>query len=412
MSAPRPPWPQASLASLVAAAVVLLAAPCPLSARTIAEQLHQFIDRHGFPYRSEFPEAITPIIERLAVRGVDFPVTATALGFTYRFNFELGVPERSSDSLGPVFVERADTVGRRRLDVGLVYLHANLTRFDGDEFADQIVTAATVTVPGFDKPVRQGFAAKDFSLVSDIFSLSATYGVTERLDVNVLLPLVRTSLDLSGTAMAMVIGGPRVTEEVGFSANAFGVGDLFLRAKYRFLDEPVKVASILALRLPTGEEGDFHGIGDTTVYSGLVVSRTFGRNDLHGSLGVEIDADDLERTRARYAVGVSLQPLARLAFLADVIGSSSFVDDTFTIPNPAGPLLGTDRLFGNDALIEAVRPNEIVAFVPRSDVVDIALGLKVSLGEGGVAFAGVILPLTTDGLRAQVIPNAGVQWTF
>src|SRR5262245_50172480 len=125
MSAPRPSWPQASLASLVAAAVVLLAAPRPLSARTIAEQLHQFIDRHGFPYRSEFPEAITPIIERLAVRGVDFPVTATALGFTYRFNFELGVPERSSDSLGPVFVERADTVGRRRLDVGLVYLHAN-----------------------------------------------------------------------------------------------------------------------------------------------------------------------------------------------------------------------------------------------------------------------------------------------
>src|SRR5437762_2402999 len=116
-------------------AVLLFGSPSVLMARTLADKLHLFIDTNGFPTHGEFVENVTPTLERIALRGVDFPVTATNPGFTYRFNFETGVPERSSDSLGPIFVERAETVGKARLDLGLWYLYGNLTQFDGEDFA-------------------------------------------------------------------------------------------------------------------------------------------------------------------------------------------------------------------------------------------------------------------------------------
>jgi Putative MetA-pathway of phenol degradation len=386
----------------------MLAVPALARARSIADKLHHFIDTNGFPTAGDFPETIAPIVERLALRGIDFPVTATAPGFTYEFNFELGVPERSSESLGPVFAERADTVGKNRVDLGFSYLYADLTEFEGKDFADQIATSATIPVLGV--KLRQGFRAEDFSLVSHVFSLSATYGVTDRLDLNVLFPLIWTSLDLSGRSTASVIGGASLSEEARFDASAFGPGDLLFRAKYRFLDAPVKIASIAVLRLPTGSEGDFHGIGDATLLGGLVLSRAIRSHDLHGSLGFELNADDPARSRARYALGVTVQHWERLALLADLIGSSSFVNDEFTLPAPRRASF--QALFGNNQLVESVSSTEVTVFVPRSDVVDLALGVKLNLVGTLVGFASAIVPVTSDGLRADVIPAAGFEWSF
>lgn len=388
-------------------------AAAPLHARTLSDQLHEFLDQNGFPTHGQFIEAITPIVEKQAARGVDFPATATALGFTYRFNFETGVPERSSSLLGPVFTERADTVGKGRFDLGLSYLHADLTQFNGQDFAGQIATSATIPIGGI--PVTQSFAANHFSLVSDIVSFSGTYGVSDRFDLNALVPIVQTSLDMSGTATARAPGLGSNSEALSFSGSAFGVGDTLLRAKYRFVDAPVALASNLILRLPTGSQGDFHGTGDATILGGGILSRSFGREEVHGSLGFEFNVDDLQRTRARYAIGASFQVWNRLAYLVDIVGSSSFVDDDFDLPAPAGSVFNTQvihQLFGNDALIKSIGPTKIVAIVPRSDVVDIAVGVKVNLFGSAVGFASAIVPLTTDGLRAEVIPAGGIEYGF
>src|SRR5262249_28042049 len=147
----------------------------------------------------------------------------------------------------------------------------------------------------------------------------------------------------------------------------------------------------------------------------LIAAHTFGRHEVHANLGVEFNADDLERTRGRYALGATLQPHDRLAFLLDLLGSSSFVDDRFTIPAPAGKVFHSGpntQLFGNDQLVQSIGRTSVTAFVPRSDVLDVAVGLKVNVIRTVVAFASAIVPLTTDGLRAEVIPAAGVEATF
>ena len=111
------------------------------------------------------------------------------------------MPVRTSQSLGPVYVERAETVGRNRLALGVSHLYADLDRFDGHDFADDIATASVA--PG--GKLGQGFQAQDFSLESHVTSLSATYGVTDAWDVNVLLPIVQTSLQIDGTSVAVAV---------------------------------------------------------------------------------------------------------------------------------------------------------------------------------------------------------------
>ena len=392
--------------------VLVLGLAPEVAAGSLAGRLHQFIDQNGFPTSHDFVEVVTPIVQRLALRGIAFPVTATTPSFSYRFNFDLGVPERTPESLGPAFAERANTVGRHRFDLGVSYLYANLTRFDGADFGKQILTAGVRTDPATGLQAGGAFRGTRFSLMSHVMSFSATYGVTDRWDVNLLVPLVWTALRLDGVAAAQIIAGGSEAHLVApahFSGDAFGFGDVMLRTKYRFFDGPVKLASVIAVRVPSGDARDFRGIGDPTVTPALIVSRAIRDHDVHASAGVEMNADDLQRTRARYAAGVTLQPWTRLACLLDLIGSSSFVDDEFTIPRP---LHRSDQLFGNDELIESVGPTTVVARVPRSDVVDLAVGLKASFFGSGAAFVSAIFPVTNDGLRAEVVPAAGVEVSF
>jgi hypothetical protein len=50
--------------------------------------------------------------------------------------------------------------------------------------------------------------------------------------------------------------------------------------------------------------------------------------------------------------------------------------------------------------------------VPRGDNLNVVPGLKFSIGERVVAFAEAIVPVNTDGLRANVLPTAGVEIAF
>lgn len=378
---------------------------------SLGDRFHRFFVRAAFPSETQFAEPFVPLLEKLALRGIDFPLTSTAPTFGYRFNFETGVPERSSDSLGPVFVERSETVGARRFDLGVAYLYAGLTDFDGDDFSDLIEAAGKVEEDGRLERLS-AFSATDFRLDAHVWLLSATYGLSDRWDVNVLLPIVRTSLAVAGNAAVIFDGiarGPLPTE---FDADAVGVGDVITRTKYRFVDAGLAaLAAALALRVPTGSTEDFHGLGDTTVTPTLIASRTFAAHEVHGSIGVEFNADDSERQRLRYGAGVTLQPFDRLAFPVDVVGSSSFTDDEFSIRAPRGRNF-PQQLLGARELVRSIGSREIDLFVPRSDIVDVAAGAKLKLFGTATAFAGAIVPLTADGLRADVIPTAELEVSF
>ena len=395
---------------LATAAALGMAHPAAASLR---ENLHRFLSNTTTPTLANVVEPISPIVARVAVRGIDFPVTSTTPGFTYRYDPDTAMFARSSKSLGPEFLERAETLGRGRFDVGMSYLYADLTDFEGENFAKDIFFGTQSTSGGVD--VAGVFSGTDFSLQAHEFSFFATYGITDRWDVNLILPLIYTKLELEGVAGFAVGTGSPVIGKVRFSDffddDAFGPGDLQARTKYRFLEGgPVDLAGAFALRLPTGDEDEFHGLGDVTLTPALIASRLLGPHEIHAQVGVEVNADDLERSRVRYGLGGELQLFDMLAMTVEIIGSSSFVDDEFDV-STRGSIVPPFSLTTNP-FVKRQGSGSITAIVPRSDVVDGAVGFKINIAGNAVGYLGAIVPMTEDSLRADFLPVGGIEMSF
>src|SRR5207249_534504 len=94
----------------------------------------------------------TPVLQRLEVRGVDFPVAGTSPGFTFRYDPELGSTTLAQSSLGPVFSERAETLGAKRFDVTVNYLFARLTEIQGSSLGGNPAGSDLASTYGFQPP--------------------------------------------------------------------------------------------------------------------------------------------------------------------------------------------------------------------------------------------------------------------
>ncbi len=354
---------------------------------------------------------ITPAIlelQRALARATDFPATTTTPGIIYEFDPAAGAFERVSGPLGPAFLERAETVGKGRLDLATTYLYARFTELDGDSLSS-LLSSRFVAVSG-NLVVPQRVETRNFSLTSHVLYFSGTYGVTSDLDLNLLLPVYYTVMD--GDRRFSVLSQTGGFESL--DGNAFGPGDLLLRAKYRFLDRNTwGLAAGLTLHFPTGNEDDFQGIGDMVVTPSIVASWQSTRWDVHGSAGVDINAGDLARSGVRYGIGASFAVLDRLTVLADVVGTSGFASDdiTFFVPDPR--LVTIRGEFKPPVQARAVgNGTQFLTTLPPENVVDLALGFKVILVRDLVLFTGVILPLTNGGARADVMPTGGIQYEF
>lgn len=365
------------------------------------------------------------LVQQLAPGAADFPAISTVPGLTFRYNTELQAFERSSGSLGPVYVERPQTIGRGKLDVGFSYLFQDFDELNGDSLdglSFRLNHADCCGGPGFVTPDGRigGTPNTDFErdtadlifdkfdLESHVLSLYATYGITDRWDVNVLLPIIFTFLDVSARAVlnnttgrpVHVFPGGTTVRTRSIDDDATGVGDLVLRTKYHFLSSNgFNLASGLSLRLPTGDEDDFQGLGDVVVTPYLTVSQEYGRFDFHLQAGVDINADNTERSRVRYGAGVTVQLIERVAFLLDIIGSSNITDQDISVMVPV--IFGSQEV-GTQTITQGL----------RTDIVDLSVGFKAALAQSVVGFASVFVPLNDDGLRADVVPTAGLEVSF
>src|SRR5262249_54760449 len=97
----------------------------------------------------------------------------------------------------------------------------------------------------------------------------------------------------------------------------------------------------------------------------------------------------------------------------DLIGSSGVANDDFTQEGIAPP--GSTFAGPFQTETATAGPAGVVHFsssVPRTDVVDVAVGIKINLVGRLVGFVSGIIPLTHDGLRADIVPAGGLEYTF
>jgi hypothetical protein len=135
---------------------------------------------------------------------------------------------------------------------------------------------------------------------------------------------------------------------------------------------------------------------------------------LHGSVGIDADASDLASSRGRYAIGVAWQWSQRFALLSDFVGSSGLGSNEFVV-RTKGVVTTVKPYNGVQFVNQQLAPGQVQATtyaIPRYDSLDLALGVKVSVGSRGTAFVGAFVPVNNSGLRAPVIPSGGVEFGF
>jgi hypothetical protein len=327
-----------------------------------------------------------------------FAFNSTVAGFT--FDIERGIPVRTTESLGPLLAERAPTLGERKLNLAFAYTRLDFKRFQGRRLSDLSLTFEHEDTNGngirdatgpFSFESDDIHVDLDLTIQEDVFALFATYGLTRHWDVGIVLPIVH--LHLRANAQATIVRNSSVSARVhNFGPQSdsprstgggdeTGIGDIILRTKYNFLrDRPrwPDLAIVGDMKLPTGDEDDLLGTGDTNLRALLVASRSFGFLTPHVNLGFEWTTGGSEQNNVRYVAGVDARVHPRLTVAADVLGRWE----------PSGDGIG-------------------------DSTVDLGLGAKWNIFQTFLLNAGVQLPLNrNEGLRANVIWTVGIENTF
>ena len=232
---------------------------------------------HSAHFNSDFQSNFVQFGTALAARLVSIPLPSPASGFTYEFDPSLGVFSRTTDSFGPILAERADTIGEHRLSVGFAF---QWFAFDSIENLDLDSVPAVFTHDGFElRGGRDDVVTTRNAIDARISQATAflTYGVTNRLDVSIGIPIIHTSLTVVSEATVQrlettenpevhffrgtddLVGDRRMFAAFG---SASGLGDIIVRLKGTLARNGRHGLGLgLDLRLPTGNEQQLLGSG-------------------------------------------------------------------------------------------------------------------------------------------------------
>lgn len=363
-----------------------------------------------------------------------FPLASSAGGFTYQLDPALGVFTRASDSFGPIYADRADTIGKGKFAIGVNYSHFSFDKIDDLRLRDgdvQIVLTHQDLAPApcCLRPFFEGdviVTTTFLKIQTDITAFALSYGVTDRLDVGAAIPVVRVQLQarLDATIDKLATGGTPQTsvihtfpnggnsETFEQSGSASGVGDVVLRAKYRVLSG--KLASLavgLDARLPTGEERDLLGTGATQLKGFLIGSAHLGAFSPHLNAGYTWSSRNRPiPDELNYTAGFDWALSPRLTFVVDALGRTlrnsqvlREIDTTFQY----NVNIATDPVDVRSATLkQLVATNQDVTSVLGS------LGLKVNPVGNLLLTVNGLFSLTNRGLQAKFAPLVGLDYSF
>src|SRR4029077_2824784 len=173
------------------------------------------------------------------------PIISASAGFTYRYNPQLEVFERTSDTLGPLLLERPDTLGQGKLNVNVSYMYVDLNELDGTP-TSRLESPFPIVIHRTNTRSAPAFTADrlryNFNLVNHVAALSVTYGVLDNLDVNILVPVISTTFDVTATdqvrfskhhGSGTFFPTPSPASMASLPGSETGIGDILLRAKYQ-----------------------------------------------------------------------------------------------------------------------------------------------------------------------------------
>jgi hypothetical protein len=397
---------------------------------------------HEVHFQASSINSFGPINAEIGVQLSQVPLASPVSGFI----FANGVMQEAT-SFGPVLADRAETLGRRRIFVGASYEYFDFDKADGVNlksfgavFNHEQEPTICATIPSTPCLGGEPIYTRDIIATQNRIdvkvhqvTLVGTYGLSDRLDISVAVPVVDVRVGMSSNAtifnfepppvnhtFAPITNNPRETYISPFQAiltnsgSTLGIGDLRLRGKYvawRDAKEKSAVAVGLDLRLPTGDAYNFLGSGTWGIRPFVIYSYS-ARVSPHASAGFEgngnsILAGDVTTepvTKAKlpdvftYSVGADASPVRWLGLSADYIGTS---------------LLNASRI-ENSTYTDFVGNNHqnVNTFVSTVNQSNISAGAKIRPMARLLITGNVLFRLNDAGLHFKPSPLIGVSYTF
>jgi len=418
--------------------VALLLAPASLAAQSLRDQIRTdlftfgncgeplclagALTGHGSHFIPATQSAAGDILDllgnSLAASVSNTPVGSTSSGVTYQFVG--GLPVKTATSGGPIFGERAQTLGKGRFFVGANVSAMHFERLRGVRMDDvefnfthqDTPPLDTLGSPFFENDVIGVRVAMNISLIVTTFV--ASYGVVDGVDLSVAVPLVHTSVQ--GTSVATIHpagypsphrfagtdSAPVMTAVAGMDGSASGIGDVAARLKVNIAQSNAFGAAILLDgRFPTGDEQNLLGSGKFSGRGLGIVSAKFGTLAPHLNIGYVFRDAKQSNSSVIATLGFdnAVAGWATMAF--DLLSEWQLGDSKLKIPGPVQYQVPFPH---------SVLPTNIPA--QKDDFLSASVGFKFQTPRGILITTNALFPLRNSGMQPSAVWTGGLEYNF
>jgi hypothetical protein len=320
------------------------------------------------------------------------PVGSSSAGFVYRFRSDLALYERASNEFGPFFTERALRNGRGQAALGISFQTSRFGSLQGGDLRDGTFPTNAARFTNAIDPFSVDTLT--LNLVTRSATPFFTYGLTNRLDVGVVVPIV--NIEFSGTRSRLFEG--QTTLQSAQSGSATGLGDMTVTGRYLLAGSGTRGLAVGGdLRLPTGNKLDLLGSDEVAGRMLAIASWEEEQLAVHVNAGVGLGGITREYF---WSTGTTYAASQRVTIIAETMGryltELSRLSDIYQ-PHP---------------VVEGV---ETMRWLPSRHglhTMFIVTGAKWNLTRSWMLNTSVLMRMTDVGLRARFTPAISLDHAF
>ena len=328
------------------------------------------------------------------------------------------------NNLGPILIDRPDSVGQGHLVVGFSAQQFNFNHLNGIPINSIPLAYQEVTTG---QTLSQSIHA---SVKYNQYVMLATYGLPAKTDVSVIVPIIRVSIGAAalnpilytvhsdGTVASQPVQGTYTP------GSASGAGDVVLNVKHVLWSGGESGQGSIALgaagRFPTGDALNYLGSGayGFNLY-GLAAYKA--RFSPHVKIGYQWNSNSVLLKLAgtgpyyrlpgggQFAVGVDYRATRHFTLSADIL-TNEFQNSPSISPGPfaLSTTVGTSTLTTNQTV------PSVNSVYTTFTTVNFSGGLKWKpfVTHGLVLYGNVLVQLNDVGLRSDASPSVGISYNF
>ena len=397
-----------------------------------------------------------PLGASLAVQLSLLPLTTPASGVVFKEDPITGAILPSSQSLGPILTERAETIGKGRFYISQSRQQFNFSQLDGKPLSNMILLypggeSTQVTQNGVAQTTSPATIGVSVNIRLDQNVTAFTYGLSNRVDISAGLSWIHSSMSVSARDARIFNNGdparggtcwcaqtlnsqaslsdlenfgragftvPGVFGSAGSSSS--GIGDTLLRIKGVVAEgRNYTIATGTEFRLPTGDATNLHG-------SGAFGAKPFVAMSLPGaklrsisiapqfSAGYQVNGssilagDIVANRKARlpgqlhWSAGATVGINSRISYVVDFIGMRMSSVERLVDASVAGRGEGVPTAVGSviSASKQALQMNSA------------SFGFKWKAFSNVVVTANMLTALDSNGMRDRVVPMVAIGYAF